>query len=77
MFQGDIWGCLLCLYSFQGYLTTDAGCACEDVEPPHNRSRDWAAVVKYSDGDDCSLKQKVCSLLNQAHAFVDVCVKIK
>lgn len=47
-----------CIF-LKGYLTDDAGCACEDVEPPHNNSRSWAAVVKYSSNGDCSIGRKV------------------
>ena len=52
------------LIYLKGYITNDPGCACHDVETPHNVSRGWAAVVKYDEfsGGDCSRNEKVSNV---------------
>ena len=52
-----------CIF-LKGYLTDEVGCACEDVEPPHNNNGSWAAVVKYNNHGDCGIDHKVTYLLH-------------
>ena len=60
--------------SLKGYLTDEPGCACEGVEPPHNVSKGWAAVVKYGSREhgDCNIDRKVhLSLIQSLIVLLD------